>query len=48
MSTRPHYNGISYRGSASIHARKNSFVEELKTVHTALSGGQRSGRPLQW
>ena len=33
--------GISYPGTGSIRARKNSFVEGLKTVHAALSGEQR-------
>jgi L-rhamnose isomerase/sugar isomerase len=33
--------GLSYPGSGSIRARKEWFVEGLKTVHGALSGNQR-------
>jgi len=33
--------GISYPGTGSIRARRNWFMEGLKTVHTALSGNQR-------
>jgi L-rhamnose isomerase / sugar isomerase len=33
--------GLSYPGSGSIRARKNWFVEGLKTVHAALTGDQR-------
>jgi len=33
--------GISYPGTGSIRARRNWFIEGLKTVHAALSGNQR-------
>lgn len=33
--------GISYPGSGSIRARRQWFIEGLKTVHDALSGDQR-------
>lgn len=33
--------GISYPGSGSIRARRQWFIEGLKTVHAALSGDQR-------
>lgn len=33
--------GISYPGSGSIRARRQWFIEGLKTVHEALSGDQR-------
>jgi L-rhamnose isomerase/sugar isomerase len=33
--------GISYPGSGSIRARRQWFVDGLKTVHAALSGDQR-------
>ncbi len=33
--------GISYPGTGSIRARRNWFIEGLKTVHAALSGDQR-------
>jgi L-rhamnose isomerase / sugar isomerase len=33
--------GISYPGTGSIRARKQWFIEGLKTVHSALTGNQR-------
>jgi L-rhamnose isomerase/sugar isomerase len=33
--------GLSYPGSGSIRARKQWFIEGLKTVHAALTGDQR-------
>lgn len=33
--------GISYPGTGSIRARKQWFIEGLKTIHAALSGDQR-------
>jgi L-rhamnose isomerase/sugar isomerase len=33
--------GISYPGTGSIRARRQWFIEGLKTVHSALTGGQR-------